>query len=250
MDITGNTIFIPGGTSGIGLTLAQRLKDRGNTIIVGGRRAALLEQLRAEHGFETVQVDTTDPASIDTAATQVIADHSGLNALIAMAGIQQPEDWHDAERFLQVAENTVRTNVLGPIRLIAAFIKQLQSQPRSTIITVSSGLASIPLALTPTYCASKAAIHMLSEAIRLQLADTSVQVIELVPPAVRTALMTDQSNNPRAMSVEEFTDAVMNLLETQPDIRELLVDNVKLQRFAEQRGEYDKVVAIINGGPR
>ena len=250
MDVTGNTIFIPGGTSGIGLALAQRLKDRGNTIIVGGRRTERLEQLRTEHGFDTVQVDTADPASITAAAAHVIADHPQLNVLLAMAGIQQQENWHDPDSFLRVAENTVRTNLLGPIRLIAAFTKQLQSRPKASIITVSSGLASVPLAITPTYCATKAAIHMLSEAIRLQLADTSVHVVELVPPAVRTTLMTDQANNPRAMSVEEFTDAAMNLLETQPGVRELLVDNVKLQRFAEQRGEYDKVVAIINGGPR
>jgi uncharacterized oxidoreductase len=249
MDITGNVIFIPGGTSGIGLALAQRLKDRGNTIIVGGRRTERLSQLR-EQGFDTVQIDIADPASIDAAAKQVIADHPQLNIVITMAGIQKPENWHDPDSFLQVAENTVLINLLGPIRLIAAFTKQLQSQAKASIITVSSGLASIPLAITPTYCAAKAAIHMLSEAIRLQLADTSVQVIELVPPAVRTTLMTDQSNNPRAMSTEEFTDAVMNLLQTQPDAHELLVENVKLQRFAEQRGEYDQIVALINGSPQ
>ena len=247
MDITNNTIFIPGATSGIGLALAQRLKDRGNTIIIGGRRTELLDQLRDEQGFDTVQIDAADPQSIHSAAAHVIAEHPDLNGLLAMAGIMVPEDWHTSEGFLQVAENTVNTNLLGPIRLIAAFTEQLQSQPQSAIITVSSGLASVPLALTATYCATKAAIHALSEAIRLQLQDTSVQVIEIVPPAVRTTLMNNE-NNPRAMALDEFADAMMIMLETEPDAHEILVENVKFQRFAERRGEYAETLAIINGG--
>lgn len=245
MDVTGNTIFIPGGTSGIGLALAQRLKDRGNTVIVGGRRTEILEQLR-EAGFSTVRIDIADPGSITDAAAQVTAEHPGLNGLVAMAGVMMPEDWHSSDGFLQTAEATVTTNLLGPIRLIAAFIEQLQSQTASTIITVSSGLASVPLARTVTYSATKAAIHSLSESIRVQLADTAVQVIELAPPIVNTGLM-DTANNPRAMALDDFADNVIELLETQPDAHEILVEQVKLQRYAERRGEYDKVFGIING---
>lgn len=246
MKISDNTIFIPGATSGIGLALALRLKAHGNTVIVGGRRADVLERLGTEHHLDTVQIDVTDPRSIQSATAQVIADHPKLNVLLAMAGIMVPEDWHTAEGFLQVAEDTVQTNLLGPIRLIAACMKQLQSQPDAAVITVSSGLASVPLAATPTYCATKAAIHMLSEAVRVQLADTSVQVIELVPPAVRTSLM-NNDKNPRAMPLDEFADATIALLESQPDACEILVENVKFQRFAERRGEYDQVLKVING---
>ncbi|WP_439865345.1 SDR family oxidoreductase [Pseudomonas antarctica] len=245
MKISNNTIFIPGATSGIGLALALRLKACGNTIIVGGRRTEVLEKLSTEHGFATVHIDVADSHSIQSATAQVIADHPKLNVLLAMAGIMVPENWHEAESFLQVAEDTVNTNLLGPIRLIAACMQQLKSQPNAAIVTVSSGLASVPLAHTPTYCATKAAIHMLSEAIRLQLADTSVQVIELVPPAVQTSLM-DNDKNPRAMPLEAFADAVIDLLEQQPDAHEILVEQVKFQRFAERRGEYDKVLAVIN----
>lgn len=245
MKISNNTIFIPGATSGIGLALALRLKARGNTIIVGGRRAEILEKLRIEHGFAGVQIDVTDSKSIQAAAAQVIADHPKLNVLLTMAGIMVPENWHAAESFLQVAEDTINTNLVGPIRLIAAFIEQLKSQPDAAIITVSSGLASVPLSLTPTYCATKAGIHILSEAIRLQLADTSVQVIELVPPAVQTSLMSNDKN-PRAMPLDEFVSTTIELLETQPDAHEILVENVKFQRFAERRGEYDKVLQAIN----
>jgi len=241
-----NTIFIPGATSGIGLALARRLKDRGNTVIVGGRRTDLLEQLRDEHGFHAVEIDTTDPCSIDSVAERVTSEHPDLNGLLAMAGIMQPEDWHGSDGFLSVAEETVTSNLLGPIRLIAAFTEHLQSRPASTILTVSSGLASIPLGLTPTYNATKAAIHMLSESIRLQFADTSVQVIEIVPPAVRTTLM-NQENEPRAMPLDEFADETIRLLETEPDAHEILVENVKFMRFAEQRGDYASVVAAVNG---
>ncbi len=139
-----------------------------------------------------MQIDTAIPASIDSAAKEVLARHPDLNVLVAMAGIMRIEDWRKPESFLASAESVITTNVLGPIRLIAAFIEHLQAQPDATIVTVSSGLAFTPLAVTPSYNASKAAIHMLSESIRLQFADTTVQVIELVPPSVRTSLLPGQ----------------------------------------------------------
>jgi short-subunit dehydrogenase involved in D-alanine esterification of teichoic acids len=179
MHITGNTVFIPGGTSGIGLALAVALHERGNTVVVGGRRAAVLEQIAADHpGIGTVVVDTTDPASVAEACAHVIAAYPEVNVLVTMAGIMQAEDWRTAAGFLASAEQTVTTNVLGPIRLIAGFVEHLQTRPDATIMTVSSGLAFAPLAGTPSYNATKAAIHQLSESIRLQLAGTSVRVVE------------------------------------------------------------------------
>lgn len=149
MNITGNTIFIPGGTSGIGLALAERLTDRGNTVIVGGRRTELLQTIAAEHpGIRTVQIDTRDPDSIRRAARAVLSAHPDLNVLIAMAGIMRVEDWTRPEGFLASAEETVTTNLLGPIRLIASFIEHLRSRPDATIMTVSSGLAFAPLRAT------------------------------------------------------------------------------------------------------
>jgi short-subunit dehydrogenase involved in D-alanine esterification of teichoic acids len=247
MDISGNTIFIPGSTSGIGLALALALQARGNTVVVGGRRAELLDRIAAEHpGIDTVQIDTTDAASIDAAAKQVLARHPDLNVLVTMAGIMRIEDWHEPGSFLASAEQVITTNVLGPVRLIAAFIGHLQSQPAATIITVSSGLAFAPLAVTPSYNASKAAIHMLSESVRLQLADTSVKVVELVPPAVRTSLLPGQENSEWAMPLEEFTAEVMTLLQAQPDAKEIQVERVKFLRYGEARGDYDRVVETLN----
>lgn len=247
MQISGNTVFIPGATSGIGLELALALQAKGNTVIVGGRRAELLEQIGAEHpGIATACIDVADPASIRTAAHQILAAHPTLNVLIAMAGIMRVEDWHHPESFLQSAEEIIITNVLGPIRLIAGFIEHLQKQPQSTIVTVSSGLAFAPLKVTPSYNASKAAIHMLSESIRLQLADTRIEIKELQPPAVRTDLMPGQQESDFAMPLRDFIDEVVTLLETEPDATEIQVERVKFLRYGEARGDYDQVVATLN----
>jgi uncharacterized oxidoreductase len=247
MNISGNTIFIPGSTSGIGLALAVALQEKGNKVIIGGRRAELLEQVAAEHpGLDAVPVDTADAASIQAAAKEVLARYPDLNVLIPMAGIMRVEDWQQPSTFLASAEEVITTNLLGPIRLIAAFIEHLRSQPDATIITVSSGLAFTPLAVTPSYNASKAAIHMLSESIRLQYASTSVRVAELEPPAVRTQLMPGHDSNEAAMPLEDFIAEAVSLLETQPEAREIQVERVKFLRYGEARGDYDTVVATLN----
>jgi short-subunit dehydrogenase involved in D-alanine esterification of teichoic acids len=247
MNVTGNTIFIPGSTSGIGLALALALEARGNTVIAGGRRADLLGKIAAEHpGIDTVLIDTADPASIESAASQVLDRHPDLNVLVAMAGIMRVEDWHKPGSFLASAESVITTNVLGPVRLIAAFVEQLQARPDATIITVSSGLAFTPLGATPSYNASKAAIHMLSESVRLQLADSTVKVLELEPPSVRTGLLPGQEDSEVAMPLDEFVAEVMALLEAQPDAREIQVERVKFLRYGEARGDYDQVVAALN----
>jgi uncharacterized oxidoreductase len=247
MNISGNVIFIPGATSGIGLALAVELHAKDNTVIVGGRRAERLERIAAEHpGLDTVTIDTADPNSIAAAAKQVLANHPDLNVLVTMAGIMHVENWRKPESFLTSAESIITTNVLGPIRLIGAFIEQLQSQPDATVITVSSGLAFAPLKVTPSYNASKAAIHMLSESIRLQLADTTVKVKELVPPAVQTALLPGQEDSAVAMPLDEYVAEVVALLENRPADNEIQVERVKFLRYGEARGDYDQVVAALN----
>ncbi|MFH8442251.1 SDR family oxidoreductase [Streptomyces sp. NPDC018026] len=247
MNISGNTIFIPGSTSGIGLALALALRAKGNTVIVGGRRTELLERIAAAHpGLDIVQIDVADPASVASATKQVLAGHPDLNVLVAMAGVMHVEDWRDPASFLTTAESTVTTNVLGPIRLIAALVEHLQTRPDATIMTVSSGLAFTPLKVTPSYNASKAAIHMLSESLRLQLAGTSVKVMELEPPSVRTALLPGQEDNELAMPLDEFIAEVVDLIEAGPDAEEIQVERVKYLRYGEARGDYDEVVRTLN----
>ncbi|PWH05496.1 oxidoreductase [Brachybacterium endophyticum] len=247
MDITGHTIFIPGATSGLGLALALRLQARGNTVIIGGRRTELLESLSLEHpGLDTIRLDTTDPESIRSATAEVLSRHPDLDMLIAMAGIMQAEDWTRSEGLLETAEAIVTTNVLGPIRLIAGLLDHFVARGDATIMTVSSGLAFTPLRITPTYNASKAAIHMLSESIRLQLEGTGVRVLELEPPAVQTDLMPGQAESERAMGLDAFADEVMDILETDPEPREIQVETVKVLRYAEIRGEYPQVIEALN----
>jgi uncharacterized oxidoreductase len=247
MNSEGNTIFIPGATSGIGLALALAWQERGNTVIIGGRRAGLLDQIAAEHpGIGTVAVDCADPASIEAAAAHLLARYPELNVLVTMAGIMRVEDWRKPGSFLASAQEVITTNVLGPVRLIAAFIEHLLGQPDATVMTVSSGLAFAPLGATPSYNASKAAVHMLTESVRLQLAGTSVRVVELEPPAVRTDLLPGQRDSAVAMPLADFVSEVMTLLETQPEAREIQVERVKFLRYGEARGDYDQVVAALN----
>lgn len=245
MNITGNTIFIPGATSGLGLGLALRFQAAGNHVIVGGRRTELLDRIVAENpGIDSVQIDTADAASIERATQRVVAEHPELDAVILMAGIMQPEDLHSAG-FLDTAERTITTNLLGPIRLIAALVPHLASRPSATIMTVSSGLAFVPLPATPTYSATKAAIHSFTQSLRVQLADTSIEVLELAPPAVATSLM-GQEDDPNAMPVEEFLDETMSILASQPDAQEILVSRVNFLRFAEREGRTDEVLTILS----
>jgi short-subunit dehydrogenase involved in D-alanine esterification of teichoic acids len=247
MKISGNTIFIPGATSGIGLELALALRAKGNKVIVGGRRQELLDSIAAEHpDIDAVRIDTADAASIHGAATQVLARHPDLNVLITMAGVMTIEDWHSPESFLASAESTVTTNVLGPIRLIAAFIEHLQAQREATVITVTSGLAFTPLKVTPSYNASKAAVHMLTETLRLQFAGSGVEFKELQPPSVKTDLLPGQRDSEFAMPLEKFVAEVVDILENQPEANEIQVENVKFLRYSEVRGDYDKTIAVLN----
>lgn len=247
MNITGRTIFIPGATSGIGRALAIAFADRGNTVIVGGRRAALIDELRAQRpDIDGAVVDTADPASIEQAAAEVLERHPDLDVLIPMAGIMIAEDWRTPAGFLADAERTVTTNLVGPIRLIAAFVEHLLGRPDATIMTVSSGLAFTPLRATPTYNATKAAVHMLSESLRLQFAGTSLGIVELEPPAVQTDLMPGHATNPHAQPLDEFIDEVMAILEADPDAHEVQVERVKFLRYGEARGDYADVVRALN----
>ncbi|NQX35226.1 SDR family oxidoreductase [Herbiconiux sp. VKM Ac-2851] len=245
MDITTSTVFLPGATSGIGLALALRLQAAGSTVVIGGRRTELLDRLAGEHGFDTVPIDITDPASVTAARDTVLERHPELDAIIAMAGIMTAEDVRDAG-FLDDALRVVETNIVGPLRLVAAFVEHLQTRPHATVMTVSSGLAHLPLAATPTYNGSKAFIHRFSESIRLQLASTSVEVIELVPPAVQTDLMPGQAEQPGFLPLDDFADEVMALLRANPHAAEILVERVKFLRFAEVEGRFDAAVAAVN----
>ncbi|SDV47987.1 SDR family oxidoreductase [Chitinasiproducens palmae] len=238
MQISGNTILITGGGSGIGRALAEAFHARGNRVIVAGRReAALAEVAAANPGIETAVLDARDAAGIARFAQDIAARFPTLNVLINNAGIMQAEDWRAETVDLDTAEATIATNLLAPIRLSAALLPLLRRQTRATVMMVSSGLAFVPKAQTPTYSATKAAVHGFSEALRHQLRGSHVEVLELAPPYVQTELMGEQqARDPMAMPLADFIAEVMQILETQPEATEILVQRVHPLRFAAEAG--------------
>jgi uncharacterized oxidoreductase len=246
MEMTGNTILITGGGSGIGQGLAEALHALGNQVIIAGRRADVLEKVAAANpGMATATLDVGDAADIARFAEDILAAHPALNVVIHNAGIMKAERLADPAFDLGDAEATIATNLLGPIRLNAALLPHLLAQPRATVATVSSGLAFVPLAMTPTYSATKAAIHSYAQSLRHQLAGTHVDVIEIAPPAVATELMPGHEANPQSMPLADYIRETIALLGQGE--KEVLVERVKFLRFAEARGDYDAVFAMLNG---
>jgi uncharacterized oxidoreductase len=250
MNISGNTILITGGGSGIGRSLAEAFHKLGNRVIIAGRRKQALDATtEANPGMLSAVLDIESVDSIRSFADTAAKEYPKLNVVIHNAGIMRPENLLEQGGDFSTVDATLTTNVLGPIRLTAALLPLLQRQPKATIMTVSSGLAFIPLALTPTYCATKAAIHSYSQSLRYQLRNTNVQVIELVPPYVQTELMgSEQANDPRAMPLKDFIDETIAMLKAKPDVTELLVERVKPLRFAELNGveKYDAFFKMFN----
>jgi uncharacterized oxidoreductase len=246
MKLSGNTILITGGGSGIGRELALRFHELGNKVIVAGRRRAALEEtIGGREGMFAVELDVAEPASIDAAARTLVADHPDLNILINNAGIMASEDL-GGSRDLGIAEATVTTNLLGPIRLTNALVDHLKSRPDSAIVNLSSGLASVPLVSAPTYSVTKAAIHSYTLSLRQQLKG-QVEVIELIPPGVQTDLTPGQSTREGYMPLDDYIDEVMRLFEIQPTPPEIAVERVKFLRNAEAEGRFGQTFAALNG---
>ncbi len=249
MKLSGRTIFITGGGSGIGRGLAEALYGLGNMVIVSGRRKEALEETTMAHpGMAFMELDIEDPASIEAAATRLIEEYPELDVLINNAGIMKADEI-DGPADDAIVASTIATNLLGPIRLTSALLEHFKSRPAATIVTVTSGLAFTPRATHATYSATKAAIHSYSLSLRYMLKDTAVGVVELVPPYVQTELTgAHQATDPRAMPLQEFIDEAMRLLGT--DVDEVLVDRVKAQRNnagPEERAFFTKQNDLLSG---
>jgi uncharacterized oxidoreductase len=240
MQLRDNTILITGGGRGIGRGLAEAFQAEGNQVIIAGRgKKALEETVSANPGMKAVVVDMTDGNSILRLAEQMKRDYPALNVVILNAGIMRTESVQSGG--LDDAEAIVATNLLGPIRLTAALLPMLLSKPRAAIMTVSSGLAFVPLAVTPTYCATKAAIHSYTQSLRYQLRHTSVDVLELVPPYVQTELLgPGQLTDPNAVPLKDFISEAMHILKHSPDVTEICVER------AEASGYYDTFYKTFN----
>lgn len=240
MRLTNNTILITGGGSGIGRALAEYFHAKGNKVIIAGRCEDVLRQVsEANSGMEYAVLDIADAGSVASFAAAMGKKYPGLNVAIHNAGMMKPETIGDAD--VDTAEAIITTNLLGQIRLNSALLPLLKSQPDGAIMTVSSGLAFLPRADFPTYCASKAAIHSYTQSLRTQLHGSGLQVIELIPPYVQTELTgPDQATDDRALPLADFIAEVTAMLEHSPEATEIAVERVQFQRTAEQSGEYAK----------
>lgn len=251
MQTTGNTILITGGTSGIGRALAEAFHERGNQVIVTGRRQHLLDELTRTHpGMRGIQLGVQDPAALDAFANDIRNRFPNLNVLVNNAGISRAENLAADPVDFSVSRSIIETNVLAVLHLTAALLPALIRQPRATVITTTSGLAFVPRAPYPTYCASKAFLHSWLQSLRVQMRQTSVEVLELAPPYVQTELAgPGQANDPNAMPLAEYISEVMWLLDKQelPD-GEILVERVKMLRYAEASGTYAQTYTALNSG--
>jgi uncharacterized oxidoreductase len=243
MELKGNTILITGGGSGIGLGLAVEFKKMGNEVIVAGRSQSKLDAAKAQ-GLKTMTVDMTKESSIRDFAGKAISEFPNLNVVIHNAGMMVNEKLVNGKsENSKIAADTVATNLLGPMFLTNALLPHFLKQKSATIITVTSGLAYVPLAMTPTYSATKAAIHSYTESLRFQMAGTHVEVKELIPPYVRTSLMGErQAHDQNAMPLEEFIHEVFTILKENPKANEIGVKRVQAQRTAGFEGpaKYDE----------
>jgi len=246
MNPSGNTILITGGGSGIGRGLAEALQKLGNQVIIAGRRQKVLDEATAANpGMQSLIVDVEQPGAISSFAADAVEKFPALNVLINNAGIMRPEKLLEQPGELTDSEAIVATNLLGPIRLIAALLPHLKQQPKATIMNVSSGLAFVPLAMTPTYCATKAAIHSFTQSLRWQLQSSNIEVVEIIPPYVQTELM-GGAEDPRAMPLKDYIAETMALLTSQPTPPEIIVERVKPLRFAADTGKYDATFHGLN----
>lgn len=246
MQMTGNTVLVTGGGTGIGRGLAEAFHRLGNEVVIAGRRREPLREVAAANpGMQYLTLDQGDPADIRRFATELTDRHLELNVLVNNAGIQRVEDLTGST--VGLAEQTVAINLLGPLRLICALLPALQRRRRhAAILNVTSGLGFMPSALTPTYCATKAALHSYTQSLRFQLRGTAVQVIELIPPQVQTGLQGDRGFDPKAMPLQDYIDETIALLQANPQADEIVVERVKAFRYAERDGTFDDIYPRFN----
>ncbi len=245
MKTTGNTILITGGGSGIGRELAKRFHDMGNSVIVAGRtRARLEEAIAGRANMHALTFDARMPESVETFAAEAVQQFPAINVLFNNAGMMEREDL-TTRSSTDIAERTIVTNLLGPIRLANALVDHLSAQDDAVIVNTTSGLAFVPMKAAPSYSASKAALHSWTISLREQLRG-KVEVIELAPPAVRTELTPGQSTREGYMPLGDYADEVLGLFQQVPTPEEILVKNVYFLRFAEQESRFDQALAMTS----
>jgi len=216
MKLSGNTIFITGGTSGLGLAFAEKYYELGNKVIICGRREDRLNQLKEKHpGLITYSCDISDSSQRESISSMIIKDHPDLNILMNNAGIQLVADLTKPVN-LDTIKLEIETNLTAPIHLGSLFATHLATKQDGAIINISSGLAFTPIAFMPVYCATKAGIHSLTMSLRYQMRNTSVKVFEIIPPSTDTELghqrRADKNESHGGIPISEFLEEAMEAI--------------------------------------
>lgn len=246
--MAGNTILITGAGTGIGRALAEAFYSEGNQLIITGRRMHKLDEVVAAHpGMVAYELDMLDRDAIREFGRMITIQHPQLNVVVNNAGVMIQEDLTLGDSSLDQVDTMLETNFSGLVRLNAAFIQHLLTMSKATIINVGSGLAHVPLAAVPTYCATKAAIHSYTQSLRHQMRDKCIEVLEIIPPAVHTGLLGSDLPAPHEMRLADFIAEVMSLLRKQPPQQEICVGNVMPLRHAEA-GDYAAMFSQVNKG--
>lgn len=246
--LTGNTVLITGGGTGIGKGLAEQMHNLGNKVVIASRRRSVLEETAAEFpGMEVMTLDVRDAESVRRFGAEITKRHPDLNVVFNNAGIMRREDLLNQPAGLDDVRDTIETNLNGPIRLTTALLPHLKAQDQSIIVNTTSGLAHVPLVSRPTYGASKAALRSYTVSLRHQLRSTAIEVFEIAPPGVQTELMPGQSRRPEYMPLPQFIKETMDQLQQDPPPVELLVDRVLGLRYAERDGRFDAMVEALSG---
>jgi uncharacterized oxidoreductase len=214
MKLSGNTVLITGGSGGIGFAMAKAFLAEGNKVIITGRKLDKLQEAKEKLGDVTIiQSDVSDPAAVQDLYQKVSENFPELNVLINNAGVMWPINLQDHKLTAEELTREIDINVKGPIWMNDAFLPLLKKQPSAATVSVSSGLAFVPLPITPVYSASKSGIHAYTRSLRAQLSNTNVKVFELAPPATKTDMMDsfepeDMEGNP-VMTADDMVAVFM-----------------------------------------
>lgn len=234
MKTSGNVVLITGGSTGIGFEFARQLLARDNTVIATGRDAAKLAKAKERlPKLNVIQSDVSRTEDIESLRKKVLAEFPTLNVLLNNAGVMRAINLHDASADVEGLTKEIDINLKGPMRMAAAFLPHLKAQADAAVVNVTSGLAFVPLPISPVYCATKAGLHSFSLSLRVQLKNTRVKVFEVAPPATKTELLSDMNEDDMKgvsiMGVEEMVaDSIKGLGEDRWEIRPGQANQLKL----------------------